>query len=435
MIQRRSPFITCALLATSWLGCGPQPTTVGEAQGAARPAGPGLFVSGSLIYRVGVNAVIEGTVTDLPIGQEGDYQVLVQGQVAASTPTVPGEFEWTASVPLDGPTNEIYFPYASFYSSDNRVAMPLLVELVERPTNTAVARRKFRLYDLRRDPNLELAESDAHVEALAAQLTTRGLDRLERTHLPTLPPPDLTTFNDLLSDSYTETVQEIDLQTSILRADRTCFPLDEVEQLFASTPAALSAKVLAGVQQAAYSAAASSGAGAFALAQFCVTGNDNIKANSNYEVCVGRLRSTLDHADVLAANYVDLAVGNDLDSTVVLGNIDQIIDIEFTDVTVRWAKRPLCTMRAFVTTQVSDEVLSATPERAAWARCEDNNARALEATSSSFSSDVLPGRFPDLVALRSSATTYEVLPGDQEITALTNHCAAPQFEAKAKELL
>lgn len=171
------------------------------------------------------------------------------------------------------------------------------------------------------------------------------------------------------------------------------------------------------------------------LANFCVTGNDDVTDNRAYEVCIGGLRGTLDHADVLAADYVDLAVGNDVLTTVVLGNIDQIVDLEFTDVTVRWAKKPLCTMRAFVTASVSDEVLMSDPDRAAWARCEDTNARALEATSDAFASQIEEGRVPDLVAVRSTATSYGIETADRTVTSLSNHCAEGNFSGAATQLL
>lgn len=435
MTNRGAAFVTYALGVVLASACGPDSGPVGASRDGVHAARPNLVVTTSLVFRSGLNAVITGRVTNVPVGHEEDYRVVVQGQTATADVLVPGEIEWESSVPLDGPSSGGSFPYASFYSAGNRVAMPLLIELVELPDEAVVVRRKYRLYDLRMDPDLELAESDAHLERLAGQLTTRGLDRLERTHLPTLPPPDLSTFNDLLSDSYSQPVQEIDLPTSILDPNRTCFRLDQVNDLFGGVPAVTGVKALALLQQGAYNAAASSGVGAAALSNFCVTGKDDVYDNRAYEVCIGGLRGTLDHADVLSADYVDLAVGNDVRSTVVLGNIDQIVDLEFTDVSVRWARKPLCTMRALVTTYVSDEVLMSDPERAAWARCEDTNARALEATSDPFASQIEEGRVPDLLAVRSTATDYVIETADRTVTALSNHCAAANFSDEATQLL
>jgi hypothetical protein len=165
-----------------------------------------------------------GHVTGLPVGQEDEYHIVVNGVAAddpcLNEPTVdlagwttslgPGEAGFRVAAPIgyDPPdwwTNEPAdctlnvtrppWPYSTPYLpalvNEDRILTPILAELVH-DSGEVVARKRITLYDARRYPALDpFFPANTSQEGMASQLTPSGVIGLTPTWESLLPWPGL----------------------------------------------------------------------------------------------------------------------------------------------------------------------------------------------------------------------------------------------------
>ena len=320
-------------------------------------------------------ATFGGSVAGIPAGQESDYRVFVQG-VSGTLQASGAGFTFQVEVPVGpdpGAGFDSGFPYEAFYLEPNRVVLPIVAELYRISTDTVVDRFKGFVRDLRLDGGTSFAALALLRERLAMQVTSRGIDRLEPTLIAALPHPSRAAFNARLDALYTARHQELETPTGYFGADKVCLPLEEVEDLFAGTETFTNLKLLAGVQYLAYQYAKSQG---LPGAPFCVKDKSFAKAK-HWEVCVGRLEGDLTSVRVKGSptKAALRPTSSGLDLAVTFGNVEQRVDVELRDVSIRWRDNPLC-----VTTRpsgsIADDVLVEDAARAAWASCAGTNAAA-----------------------------------------------------------
>jgi hypothetical protein len=339
--------------------------------------------------------LFSGTASGIPAGQEADYQGAIQGIPAPLTAAGGGSFSFAASVPI-GPLPPLggfpdQFPYVTFYTEPNRLALPIVVELVHIPTNTVVDRVKTFFWDLRKASGTDTAAATGETERLGVQITKRGVDRLEPAYRSTLPYPTVGALNRALLASHPAPEQSLTTDTGYFTADKVCVPMKDVETLFGNTLEFQFATLAAGVQYGLYQTALASGQPTL---PFCVK-TATYARPANWEVCVGRLDGTLTSAKLRGGvRPVDLEVDDaGLRASFTLGRIDQKVDVTLRDLFFRWKNNPLCTLRTAVTIPVGDATITGDPGRNAWATCTGVNALAKKAST------VSPVTFP----LRESA--------------------------------
>ena len=287
-------------------------------------------------------ALFSGSVAGVPAGQESDYRVYVQG-VAGTLQASGAGFTFQIEVPVGpdpGAGFDSGFPYDAFYLEPNRVVLPIVAELYRISTDTVVDRFKGFVRDLRLDGGTNFAALALLRERLAAQITSRGVDRLEPTLLSALPHPSRAAFNARLDALYTARHQELETPTGFFGADKVCLPLEDVEDLFAGTETFTNLKILAGAQYLAYQVAKSQG---LPGAPFCVKDKSFAKAK-HWEVCVGRLEGDLTS---VAVKGPPTRVGLEptsagLDLAVTFGKVEQRVDVKLRDVSIRWRDNPFC---------------------------------------------------------------------------------------------
>lgn len=387
-----------------------------------------------LVSSTGYNAAtgvlqLGGTVEGVTAATVGNYRVLVQG--TPFTPSWTGaRAEWTGSIDLSPGALATWYPFADAYLDESWMEKPVLIELTN-PRRTRVFDREMTwVSDERTDEDVELLDPDeVGFYASGAQLTEAGLDAVEPELLLRLPWPTASAYE---SDVFALLADEPARSYEGLGA---CRPLSEVSGLLGSD-AYTEAYALSLVSYAAYLTVRA--AGLPRARELCVTSPPIPGSPDNWEVCVDTISGTAVDATVEAVDTVDFGFsGGGLVASIGLTNPAVVVDVELSEVTLRWsAGGTLCTTLDRPSATLDFTAGSVPEEYEGWNECPSLTASAAGATTSvqaEMSAGVAAGGDARLDVLAASPPELELY--DLVVDAGVDACGDEFIVASVEALL
>lgn len=375
---------------------GPPPIPISVVQPA-----PGSAIDLTTTYYDNVRETLDVQVTvGIPLGRAGEFTVYINGAAASGN-----QQAYDAEIPIGPnfwPARLDRAPYKSWFLDEDRLLLPILVEVVENATELVVARNRTLFFDLRKQDDVEIDSSRGGIDdGLQFQLTEQGLDELERTHLRTLPHPSITDFNSRLAENVEGIVEVVQTPkydgsspTNQLPVgpdgEDGCFQLSRDDIALLGSDAYKRAKSAADTQWGTWLAldfiSKNASLPGIALAAelakngLCV---DNPPKPKHFEFCVGSVEGELQSATVASVDSVDLAFSatpKQLEALVETGRVDGSVDGSLRDFYVRYTEGgPLCGPRPEGTMDTKE--IAQDTDLNAWATCPNMPVEAISAAT------------------------------------------------------
>lgn len=301
--------------------------------------------------------LVSGAVGGVNAGNMINFLLLVQGGNTPMTiqPSGAVTFQTWVAVGPDPPPGLAYwpswYPYLPFFLDIDHIQKPIIAELYDIAQARVVGRSRITLFDKRWDGALRHDYPASPIEsAVAFELTTTGLDKLERTHVSSMPQPSAAAFNSLLTSNFTGLLQTYAPETRIGRNDKACIPLTQADPAFL-TLGAYNAPITGALSQASlqfllyqYAKNNPSNPGSQAcLTDCCVR---SLPQADDFELCVGTLEGTSDRLSLASVAGANLQIGaNPIEAQVALNGLHGTVDGRLRDLFIRYRQRESkCTM-------------------------------------------------------------------------------------------
>lgn len=362
-----------------------------------------------------------------------------------------------------------WYPYREFFIDINRVQVPLIAELYQVSTERVVSRSRVVMHDQRPDPDFTPAHGGTKINnALAMEVTAKGLDALERAHTRSLPQKSLAQFNGLLKKKFEGRRHSQTAETGFGTESRACVPIEDADPAFQNTAAYSSVRLAAIVDFLRYQAldelssggsltstmlsllsgvipgigtlstAALKAAANAAKQQYCV--RTPVQA-SDFEVCSGRVDGVSRDLKLRSVNDTNLEIGTGIPflAKVLLNRLDSEVDGYLRDISIRYrmSADTLCTRRP--SSVISDTEMASTEGLNTWSYCAGLEADVTSANTLDwipFSFDPDPGS-PEKgrIAQGSAASPLYRLGDEKPVNADKGSCALDAFNPYVESLL
>lgn len=381
------------------------------------PSHGAVLADGEVFYLAGTQQVrVQGAVGGVPAGDIANWVVVVQGVIApALTPVAGTTDQYTFSTLLwigpdvstapGGAVPAGYLAAANMLDT-RRIHKPIIVELINIPSNTTASRSRVELHDMRFGGGDPRTTTPTESEGVAFQLTTSGLDGLEPPHAQTMPFPTLDVFNASLEARADGISHSVTMGTRFGSNNKACFPLTR-NSPFLSTSEYELVLTEALAHYAAYEAAqeAQQTGAAWLPAGFvpalivqlglqayltseCVQ-EPPVRA-SQFEVCIGTMNGEMTDLAIAGVDDIDLTFGDKsrhVNADVTLGRVTGTVKATMADVFLRWAVRHRgCSLRP--EKRVADTTLTSTEALRTWSTCEGLRAEASAARTVNYTTGV-----------------------------------------------
>lgn len=363
------------------------------------PAHGAVLADGEAFYFPGSQQVrVLGAVAGIPAADIANWVVVLQGVIAPTLVPVAGTSDqytfsallWIGPDVSTAPGGTVPAGYlaAANMLDTRRVHKPIIVELINIPNNTAVSRSRVELHDMRFGGGNPGTTTATEREGVAFQVTSGGLDALERPHIDTMPFPTLDAFNASLEAAADGITHSVTMGTRFGSSSKACFPLTrnspfvgtaEYELVFAEALEHYAAYEAA--QEAQQSGAAWLPAGFVPalivqlglqayLSSECVK-EPPVRA-SQFEVCIGTMNGEMTDLAIAGVDDIDLSFGDKsrhVNADVTLGRVTGTVQATMADVFLRWAVQHRgCSLRP--EKRVLDTTLTSTEPLRTWSTCE-----------------------------------------------------------------
>lgn len=420
-----------------------QPTGYGAAPNVAN--GFQLLTSSPGYNTAAETFLVNATFTLKPGELPANYTFLIQGRVVGVASLGANVFVGSLPVPM-GPTTPPggwgIWAYGGILADQDRIAKPLVAELVRNSDGAVVGRGRVLIWDKRSNSQINPQQGGGRIPgSLGMEITRSGLNRLQAVHTSLLPHPSVTAFGTTITSQFQGLVRSVLMDTGVSSATKACMPLDSVPREFQSLPEFAAILAEATLGYGLYQWAVANSIGLANLAKFCVR---DAPVAADFEVCASSLRGVSSTATLFGAagTNLDLGAANvsppQLTAQTTAGRLKGDVNGTLQVLFLRYAKRAnsACTLRPRLT--IAESSLTPSTALTNWRTCSPLSITVASSPMGGAVSYALDGDTdPEVnrVNVYTAPSPLFSLGAVRSKQTAVGTCAGTGFQVKASQLL